>query len=860
MSGVHSDPEFLLAQSEWLRRIARELVGDEHLAEDLSQEASIAALAGAPGAEPDRRRWLHAVVRRQSAGRFRAEARRAQRERQAARPELQESAADTVERFALQRSVADAVLSLDEPMRSTVLLRFWEGLPPRKVSQRMGVPVETVRTRLRRALERLRAQLDREHGGDRRAWALPLAAAFPYRAGWLAGIGLGLWVMGNKQVFVAAAAALLLLSSLVLLWPGAEPALPGAVPEVAAQSSAVGSLGEELPDSAAVTAPIASDAIAPRAEPPPPPPLLGFVSDHNGIAIRDAEIAWVEPTEFQILGLPAFSDHEGAALASQRARGFLGRLAHRQIVDGEDVILHPIEDLLGADRVVRSDVRGAFAIPLLRGGDTSLLVAWSRWHGVAFLDVSASWREPHLVVHGHRVHGQVRLEDGRPVADAEVWIHYREGEKAFRVIRSEADPLGAFRSLPLPPGGYRLDCKAPGYQLIQPGEWFDLGEDRAHDLVLEPVDQYRVTLTDLVGVPWTENHLYRLGWQPGALQWFLCSRRVENRTAREVLQTSAVRLNRDGVLGGSVEDESRLYLSAWYKSQLVGEAQLPGPDCEKLAIELAEPRPKVVLPVHVELLEAEEGDAEVEAETISPRTPLPMVEVAVGVGDPPWLRSRGAVRGPTGSLLVELEGDLRGETVYLIGRARGYEERIEPMALPRNRSQPSARIRLRPARHGIEGRVVDSLGNGIAGARVLQALPDGRPLRAFARARARSDARGHFHIPGLGKDPVRLICEREGFACASVLVDPRRTKPTVVTLTEGREIRMDRAADGPTQLRVLGPRREVLWDDRLAGQVRFGLYGLTVPENARSVEWYEPGNPRRIGRGRIRGNGAIRLR
>lgn len=54
---------------------------------------------------------------------------------------------------------------LAEPYRSTVALRFFESLPPRTIALRMSAPVETVRTRLKTAIERLRANLDREYGG-----------------------------------------------------------------------------------------------------------------------------------------------------------------------------------------------------------------------------------------------------------------------------------------------------------------------------------------------------------------------------------------------------------------------------------------------------------------------------------------------------------------------------------------------------------------------------------------------------------------------------------------------------------------------------------------------------------------------
>ncbi len=71
----------------------------------------------------------------------------------------------------------DATLALAEPGRSTILLRFFEGLPPREIAARQRVPVETVRSRVRRALAEIRKTLDRR-AGDRSAWAvalLPLA-------------------------------------------------------------------------------------------------------------------------------------------------------------------------------------------------------------------------------------------------------------------------------------------------------------------------------------------------------------------------------------------------------------------------------------------------------------------------------------------------------------------------------------------------------------------------------------------------------------------------------------------------------------------------------------------------------------
>ena len=54
------DPEALLAQSTWLRRVARGLVRDENAAEDLAQDTWVAALRARPA---DLRAWMSVVAR-----------------------------------------------------------------------------------------------------------------------------------------------------------------------------------------------------------------------------------------------------------------------------------------------------------------------------------------------------------------------------------------------------------------------------------------------------------------------------------------------------------------------------------------------------------------------------------------------------------------------------------------------------------------------------------------------------------------------------------------------------------------------------------------------------------------------------
>ncbi|MCR9243543.1 MAG: RNA polymerase sigma factor [bacterium] len=172
----------LMGESTWLGRFSSALVAGAS-ADDLAQETVLVTLrqqgdggsthrANAGG---ELRPWLAGVARRLHLSHRRSEARRGARERAVAKAEATAATADVVMQAETHQRVVNAVMSLSEPARTTILLRFWDNLPPREVAVRMGVPVETVRTRTKRALETLRGKLD-DSFGDRRAWLLPLAA------------------------------------------------------------------------------------------------------------------------------------------------------------------------------------------------------------------------------------------------------------------------------------------------------------------------------------------------------------------------------------------------------------------------------------------------------------------------------------------------------------------------------------------------------------------------------------------------------------------------------------------------------------------------------------------------------------
>jgi RNA polymerase sigma-70 factor (ECF subfamily) len=169
-------PADLLAHSAWLQRLASRLV-ESSSADDLVQETWATAVRAQPDRERPLRPWLGQVLRNLARMRARGASRwRARVEQVRA---IEDAPLPTPEELLTyheaQRLVAEEVARLEEPYRSAVLLCYAQGWSRRRSRAGKASRRGTVRWRLKRGLDELRARLDARYGNDRRAWRAALA-------------------------------------------------------------------------------------------------------------------------------------------------------------------------------------------------------------------------------------------------------------------------------------------------------------------------------------------------------------------------------------------------------------------------------------------------------------------------------------------------------------------------------------------------------------------------------------------------------------------------------------------------------------------------------------------------------------
>ncbi|MEM8713352.1 MAG: RNA polymerase sigma factor, partial [Planctomycetota bacterium] len=171
-----------MRDARWVQRMATSVAGRGIDADDLAQDTWLEILSGRVDAARKDRGYLVGTLRNLARRTARSEGRRSARELQ--RDPLEVAAPspeDLCLRVEAQQRIAAAALRLEDPLRSTVLLRFFEGVSIEEIASQHGVRKDTVRSRLRRSFELLKEDLDRD-GGWRESFALAVPLSLPLGA------------------------------------------------------------------------------------------------------------------------------------------------------------------------------------------------------------------------------------------------------------------------------------------------------------------------------------------------------------------------------------------------------------------------------------------------------------------------------------------------------------------------------------------------------------------------------------------------------------------------------------------------------------------------------------------------------
>lgn len=148
--------------------LARSMLRDEHMAQDAVQEVFLDLWRGAAKIDTDRSSvgaWLTMLTRRRAIDRIRRE--QCQPVPMAKVPDA--ASPDDVARLGqdhvLGAALVSVLRSMPEGPRRSLVLAYWGGYTMNEIAQITDAPVGTVKSRVRRALQCLRSELDvSQHG------------------------------------------------------------------------------------------------------------------------------------------------------------------------------------------------------------------------------------------------------------------------------------------------------------------------------------------------------------------------------------------------------------------------------------------------------------------------------------------------------------------------------------------------------------------------------------------------------------------------------------------------------------------------------------------------------------------------
>jgi len=546
----------LTRESRLLQGLARRVLADEHLAADVAQETWLTLLRNKTIKLESPRHFLKRVARNIAVDFVRSKDRRRHREERHVGPVASPAADELAHKSNVRERMRAALDGLPQKYRDVLWLRYYEDLSPPSIAEQLDVPLETVRTRLKRGLAQLKLQLQREFRDDPGGWPWALGLLLPpgeiapppaTSAGLEAGGLAGRWL-------VVAAAAIVPALVVVLAWSARDDE----------RSARAGSL-QPLATLAAAPAPESLHLPVGRS---PLATLLRVevVIDEDGTPLPAAEVhlAWGERGTHDVPEVPDVTGTTDAAgffettvpvgahlrIDVARTSGTRGGLRELEVAQTENAsalvatvrvsskrsIAGRVLDLAGAPiagarvslyptrgdlietrppaKTVRADARGMYQ---LHGLGDSFFVRATNETRVSFVTlrgrgVAAKTFEgvDFTLADSGRIEGLALTGDGQPVEAVEISVRSAHAKvsrdpspqmqfvKPFRRVLS--DRLGRFSVAGLPFGRYTVTASRP--PLVS--SWANLTLDSAKqelELRLGQGADVSVTVRDENGAP-----------------------------------------------------------------------------------------------------------------------------------------------------------------------------------------------------------------------------------------------------------------------------------------------------------------------------------------------------------------------
>ena len=164
----------LVEHVDGVRRLARHLIRDPELARDVAQDSLAHAATRQPTGVRNLGSWIRGVVRLKSLQTRRAEKRRRRHEGEL-RARTVPSTTELAARLDAHALLLASIKAMPPLYSSVVWSRYVDDVPAAEIAQRLDLPIETVRTRIKRGVRLLREELDKGSADDRRAWRGALA-------------------------------------------------------------------------------------------------------------------------------------------------------------------------------------------------------------------------------------------------------------------------------------------------------------------------------------------------------------------------------------------------------------------------------------------------------------------------------------------------------------------------------------------------------------------------------------------------------------------------------------------------------------------------------------------------------------